>query len=308
MTKHLKFTEYQTGHKSLQSILTSRMPALRPFFAGYHGAQMALQYALLMEKMGPSVLHHCILTFTNSRIGREGSELGITLVGHEAPIEVALFNPRLFKVNVNGDIKPRAIVALGSQDTGVSVWCTATSRAIVSAQRLFKNIVFDLTWSPDGYTLFAASNDGTIALLQFDYSELGVHADESDLENTLSQYKVRSTFIPESVDQLDVVGNLMEKLPINQNDIVLNNINQHDVNNINQNAVNNSIFLNKTTQQQVNNFYQEQTIPKENFGQEVNILNPVREEILLKQKESFTKDGRKRIQPVLLQRFLFEKF
>jgi protein HIRA/HIR1 len=84
-------------------------------------------------------------------LSRHGAELGITLVGHEAPIEVALFNPHLFKVNVDGDIKFRSICALGSQDTGVSVWCTATGRALASVQKLFNNIVLDLTWSPCGY-------------------------------------------------------------------------------------------------------------------------------------------------------------
>jgi hypothetical protein len=53
--------------------------------------------------------------------------------------------------------------------------------ALASAQQVFKNIVFDLTWSPCGYRLFASSNDGSVAMLQFDESEFGVHANDTDL-------------------------------------------------------------------------------------------------------------------------------
>ncbi len=39
---------------------------------------------------------------------------------------------------------------------------------------LLMQSVVDVAWTPDGYRLLACSTDGTVAVLQFDTSELGV--------------------------------------------------------------------------------------------------------------------------------------
>lgn len=63
------------------------------------------------------------------------------------------------------------ICALGSQDRSISIWVTKFSRPVCVATDIFDNNVYDICWTPDGRSLFACSQDGTIACIQFD-SEL----------------------------------------------------------------------------------------------------------------------------------------
>jgi hypothetical protein len=47
-----------------------------------------------------------------------------------------------------GEMKKTAVVAVGSQDNGISVWMTGSSRAVVSAQQVFTHSCLDLAWYP----------------------------------------------------------------------------------------------------------------------------------------------------------------
>ena len=64
-------------------------------------------------------------------------------------------------------------MALGSQDSKVTVWLSNCQRPLLVASKLFKQSVVDLAWTPDGYTLLACSTDGTIGVLRFEPRELG---------------------------------------------------------------------------------------------------------------------------------------
>lgn len=166
------------------------------------------------------------------------------------------------------------IVALGSQDRGVSVWSTSSSRAIASAQDLFRHSVLDLAWSPCGSKLFACSYDGTIAILEFDVSDFGSPVSGTDLTNMLGQYGMdRRNIIPESAEQLKIQQRIHEQARDQLDDRM-----QTD--------------LLKTPSKKV-------PTPK--------IVNPlptvINQPTLVpaKQTVTMTKDGRKRIQPVFLQ-------
>ncbi len=65
-------------------------------------------------------------------------------------------------------------MALGSQDTKLSIWLSSAKRPTFVAQKLFLQSVVDLSWTPDGYCLLACSSDGTVAALQFEAKDLGV--------------------------------------------------------------------------------------------------------------------------------------
>lgn len=80
-------------------------------------------------------------------IERSGSS-DSNLVGHASPVEVARFNPLLF----NGS----GLVALGSQDCGISVFWTNKPRAPLSVRKLFSSSVLDLAW-------YELSNSGLYA-------------------------------------------------------------------------------------------------------------------------------------------------
>lgn len=70
------------------------------------------------------------------------------------------------------------ICALGSQDRSVSIWVTRFNRPVCVAADIFDNNVYDLAWTPDGKSLFACSQDGTVACLQLDSELNDVAADD----------------------------------------------------------------------------------------------------------------------------------
>ncbi|KAJ0241652.1 Protein HIRA [Hirschfeldia incana] len=119
-------------------------------------------------------------------------------LGHNAPIIVVKFNNSMFKRTTssaqragwsNGssksggkDLKPYNVIAIGSQDRTITVWTTASPRPLFVAKHFFGQSVVDLSWSPDGYSLFACSLDGTVAMIHFEPRELGVRLTDSELD------------------------------------------------------------------------------------------------------------------------------
>ncbi|KAL3518518.1 hypothetical protein ACH5RR_021107 [Cinchona calisaya] len=124
-------------------------------------------------------------------------------LGHNAPIIVVKFNHSMFKRNssngqdlksgslgwTNGsaktggkDSQPYNVIAIGSQDRTITVWTTASPRPLFVAKHFFSQSVVDLSWSPDGYSLFACSLDGTVATFYFDANELGNRLSDAELD------------------------------------------------------------------------------------------------------------------------------
>ncbi|KAK1429195.1 hypothetical protein QVD17_11400 [Tagetes erecta] len=124
-------------------------------------------------------------------------------LGHNAPIIVVKFNHSMFKRNptntqeakgasagwANGSSKnsgkeaqPYNVIAIGSQDRTITVWTTASARPLFVAKHFFSQSVVDLSWSPDGYSLFACSLDGTVATFHFEVKEIGHRLSDVELE------------------------------------------------------------------------------------------------------------------------------
>ncbi|KAI3688114.1 hypothetical protein L1987_81822 [Smallanthus sonchifolius] len=124
-------------------------------------------------------------------------------LGHNAPIIVVKFNHSMFKRNptnnheakgtsvgwANGSSKnsgkesqPYNVIAIGSQDRTITVWTTASARPLFVAKHLFSQSVVDLSWSPDGYSLFACSLDGTVATFHFEVKEIGQRLSDVELD------------------------------------------------------------------------------------------------------------------------------
>ncbi|MBA0609835.1 hypothetical protein Godav_010768 [Gossypium davidsonii] len=125
-------------------------------------------------------------------------------LGHNAPVIVVKFNHSMFKRNsansqeakatpvgwVNGAAKiggkesqPYNVIAIGSQDRTITVWTTASPRPLFVAKHFFGQSVVDLSWSPDGYSLFACSLDGTVATFHFEVKELGHRLSDAELDD-----------------------------------------------------------------------------------------------------------------------------
>ncbi|XP_019178834.1 PREDICTED: protein HIRA isoform X1 [Ipomoea nil] len=148
-------------------------------------------------------------------------------LGHNAPVIVVKFNHSMFRRNTsnaqemksaslgwtNGssktggkDSQPYNVIAIGSQDRTITVWTTASPRPLFVAKHFFSQSVVDLSWSPDGYSLFACSLDGTVATFHFDANELGTRLSDTELDDLKkSRYgdvRGRQTNLVESPAQL----------------------------------------------------------------------------------------------------------
>ncbi|KAH8904481.1 TUP1-like enhancer of split [Coniochaeta sp. PMI_546] len=121
----------------------------------------------------------------------------INLIGHEGPTEVCAFSPRLFytkKPPDNGAANGHApsslvtVIASAGQDKTLSIWNTNTSRPLVILQDMASKSISDLSWTPDGQTLFASSLDGSIVVIKFEVGELGWVAEAEENDKALQKY------------------------------------------------------------------------------------------------------------------------
>ncbi|ROT36456.1 Hira-domain-containing protein [Sodiomyces alkalinus F11] len=118
----------------------------------------------------------------------------INLIGHEGPTEVCMFSPRLFYTAdpVTSDegysSQLVTVIASAGQDKTLSIWNTNTSRPVVILQDVASKSISDLSWTPDGQTLFASSLDGAVIALRFDRGELGWVANAEENDKALQKY------------------------------------------------------------------------------------------------------------------------
>ncbi|KAI0009354.1 Hira-domain-containing protein [Xylariaceae sp. FL0662B] len=146
----------------------------------------------------------------------------INLIGHEGPTEVCMFSPRLFHTKkplengaTNGHSSGGALVtviASAGQDKTLSVWNTNTSRPVVILQDLASKSISDLAWTPDGQTLFASSLDGGVVAVKFETGELGWVANLEETDKALSKYGAsrKAMGIAEDVDGLQLENHSKE--------------------------------------------------------------------------------------------------
>ncbi|KAF9206226.1 HIR complex subunit, partial [Haplosporangium sp. Z 27] len=148
-----------------------------------------------------------------SVITRDNWKADISLVGHGAPVEVVAFNPLLFKyTESSGDVGFTSICAVGSQDRGITVWRTHEPRPFVGVKELFDHSFLDLSWTPDGQSLFACSYDGTVAVLLFQSENLGEAVPAEERHRLLAKYgyERRGEIMAETPIQLAMEEQLKE--------------------------------------------------------------------------------------------------
>ncbi|KAK3503664.1 protein hir-1 [Neurospora crassa] len=155
-------------------------------------------------------------------IERTGWDSEINLIGHEAPTEVCMFSPRLFYTqkpdensNANGAASPGLVTVIASagQDKTLTIWNTNTSRPVLIVQDIASKSVSDLAWTPDGQTVFAASLDGGVIAAQFETGELGWVAKSEENDKALQKYggSRKGMGTAEDVDGLHLENHSKEK-------------------------------------------------------------------------------------------------
>ncbi|EPY53664.1 hira protein [Schizosaccharomyces cryophilus OY26] len=127
----------------------------------------------------------------------------INLIGHEGPVEVTSFNPKLFK---DSNDKLVCILACGGQDRSLSIWSSATSRPMLNCQNICQKSIGDVCWSPDGLNLYLCSYDGTLLVCTFEADEFGQMVSDEEIAKTLAKYGHgrHGIVLPESSKQLSL--------------------------------------------------------------------------------------------------------
>ncbi|PTU22481.1 hypothetical protein P175DRAFT_0499017 [Aspergillus ochraceoroseus IBT 24754] len=131
-------------------------------------------------------------------INRGSWDGDINLIGHEAPVEVCAFSPRLYSpqpikkqpVDGQGHAVQNAVtvIACAGGDKSLSIWITSNPRPIVVAQGLAAKSISDLAWSPDGKCLYATALDGTILAVRFEEGDLGYAMPLEENEKSLTKF------------------------------------------------------------------------------------------------------------------------
>jgi protein HIRA/HIR1 len=128
----------------------------------------------------------------------------ISLIGHESPVEVTSFNPRMFRA-ANGDTGPITIIACAGQDRVLSIWNTLNPRPLVITQDIAEKSISDLCWSPEGTSLFISSYDGSVTVCIFEEGDLGKALPLEENIQYLARYghDRHGILLPESPAQLE---------------------------------------------------------------------------------------------------------
>ncbi|KAL9010515.1 MAG: hypothetical protein Q9173_004557 [Seirophora scorigena] len=131
-------------------------------------------------------------------INRASWDGDIHLIGHEGPVEVCAFSPRLFSKfrlsdqpsESKGQIGSNlvTVIACAGQDKSLTVWITSNPRPLVITQDVALKALSDLAWTPDGTNLFVTSLDGSIICVSFDPGELGYEVSQEETEKTLEKF------------------------------------------------------------------------------------------------------------------------
>ncbi|PJF16955.1 hypothetical protein PSACC_03234 [Paramicrosporidium saccamoebae] len=106
-----------------------------------------------------------------------------SLVGHAGAVQTARFSPRLYRTTEDNQL----VVALGAQDGVVSLWGSGGERPLAVLTGLFDHAVMDLAWNADGRCLYAASYDGTVAMIKMETSVVGTVVDVQEQDELLGK-------------------------------------------------------------------------------------------------------------------------
>lgn len=224
----------------------------------------------------------------------------INLIGHEGPIEVAAFSPRMF-AKVKGSKQLVTVIACAGQDKALSVWNTSNPRPIVVSQDVAEKAITDLAWAPDGQTVFASSLDGSIVVCIFEEGDLGYIISKDENEKQLAKYGGgrEAMVYPESVEQLALEEVSTKATPLTNGKTRIGDIMGEHPNTAPADPLplSSAPDANTSATKTQNELANMPTVPQEVAPTRVVKAEPVKAR---DQKVTVTKDGRKRVAPMLI--------
>ncbi|KAK4635391.1 hypothetical protein CLAFUW4_01019 [Fulvia fulva] len=237
-------------------------------------------------------------------VNRGSWDSEINLIGHEGPVEVCAFSPRLFcreppppGQDPKNYVSPGAVtvVACAGQDKTLSVWNTSFPRPFVTTSELSAKAISDLAWTPDGETLFLTSLDGTIAAMVFEKGELGYPAPHNEYDKALAKYGAgRKVGLVESADALRLEeGSKADEIKVVEGRMgELMGEGHAPVGTL----VNGDASTQETGDAQMANGVDPEPVPVPAAPKDPRVERVDK----LKQRVTITKDGKKRVAPLLL--------
>lgn len=134
-----------------------------------------------------------------------------TLIGHEAPVEVCAFSPRLYNREDPSKVPEGAhqtasttVIACGGADKSLSIWTTSSARPLTVSADIATKSITDIAWSPAGDAVFVSSADGSVVVVGFEPGELGWPKDIAENDRSLSKFGTsrKGLGFPETTDAL----------------------------------------------------------------------------------------------------------
>ncbi|KAI9762675.1 MAG: HIR complex subunit [Chaenotheca gracillima] len=250
----------------------------------------------------------------------------ITLIGHEAPVEVCAFSPKLFskdppsedQANGADGTQPSlvTVIACAGQDKALTIWNTSHARPLTITQDLAAKSISDLAWSPDSKSLFVTSLDGSIIGLVFDDGDLGYAVGFEENERALAKFGAgrKGVGMVEGPDgflledqskagELDQaegrMGKLMGDQPSSASKAQVELNGSAETNGVRAtDSTTSGSFKNHLNGNHIGDATQSQApvVDQQKAAQDQNAAKLER----LKQRVTYTKDGKKRIAPLLV--------
>ncbi|XP_014861314.1 PREDICTED: protein HIRA [Poecilia mexicana] len=216
-------------------------------------------------------------------VERDGWKTNMDFVGHRKAVTVVKFNPKIFKKKQKNGSSPKpscpyCCCAVGSKDRSLSVWLTSLKRPLVVIHDLFDKSIMDISWTLTGLGMLVCSMDGTVAYLDFSLDELGDPLSEEE-KNTIHQniYGKSLAITSTEVQLSTTVIENPEMLKYQQE---------------RQNSAQNNAGAAAAGP--------EAAAPKVNSVMNGESLEDIRKNLLKKQVETRTADGRRRITPLCI--------
>ncbi|NWT57161.1 HIRA protein, partial [Erythrocercus mccallii] len=216
-------------------------------------------------------------------IERDGWKTNMDFVGHRKAVTVVKFNPKIFKKKQkNGSSTksscPYCCCAVGSKDRSLSVWLTCLKRPLVVIHELFDKSIMDISWTLNGLGILVCSMDGSVAFLDFSQDELGDPLSEEEKSNIhQSTYGKSLAIMTEAQLSTTIIEN-PEMLKYQQRQQQQGDQKNASIRDSSGNA----------------------TAPKVASMVNGESLEDIRKNLLKKQVETRTADGRRRITPLCI--------
>lgn len=236
-------------------------------------------------------------------ISRDNWNADISLVGHDAPVEVVAFNPLLYRyIDAKGNSGLTSIVAVGSQDRGLTVWKTSDPRPFVGIKELFEHSFLDMCWAPDGKTLLACSYDGSVIVLIFPSGALGEAVPVEERHRMLAKYgyERRGAVMAETALQLQMEEKLKDSAAQSRMDaLMLPDVSMEGVTSTFDKPSDPSVFA-EPISSQTPVLSSTATAAQPSSPSTAQPRPPQVNLVASQQEVTITKDGKKRIKPLFL--------